>query len=96
VGLNAWWARACDWLDRWVWEGIVQGVAAVVIGLSWVDRVFDEQVVNRGFDETCGGISGGGRLLSRFQNGRVQNYLRALGVGLVVLSLLLIWGCRRS
>jgi NADH-quinone oxidoreductase subunit L len=96
VGLNAWWAKACDWLDRWVWEGIVQLIGAVVVGLAWVDRVLDEQVVNRGFDETCRGISNGGGLFSRFQNGRVQNYLRALGLGLVVLALLLIWGCRTS
>jgi NADH:ubiquinone oxidoreductase subunit 5 (subunit L)/multisubunit Na+/H+ antiporter MnhA subunit len=96
VGLNAWWARACDWLDHWVWDSLVQLVAAVVTGLSWVDRVLDEPVVNRGFDETCEGISFGGRLLSRFQNGRVQNYLRAMVLGAVVLALLLIWGCRGS
>jgi hypothetical protein len=26
----------------------------------------------------------------------VQNYLRALGLGMAVLVLLLIWGCRAS
>jgi hypothetical protein len=61
-----------------------------------VNRVLDEQLVNRGFDETCRLIAGGGGLLSRFQNGRVQNYLRALGLGLAVLVLLLIWGCGAS
>ncbi len=96
VGLNAWWATACDWLDRWVWDGVVQALAALVVGISWVDRVLDEQVVNRGFDETCRSISRGGGLFSRFQNGRIQNYLRLLGVGLAVLVLLLIWGCRAS
>ena len=94
VGLNAWWAMACDWLDRWVWDGLVQLVGAVVLGIAWVDRILDEQVVNRGFDETCRGISGGGGWLSRFQNGRVQTYLRTLGLVLAVLVLLLIWGCR--
>jgi NADH-quinone oxidoreductase subunit L len=94
VGLNAWWAKACAWLDRWVWEGIVQLLAGLVVGIAWVDRVLDEQVVNRGFDETCRRITDGGGLLSRFQNGRVQNYLRALGLAMVVLVLLLIWGCR--
>lgn len=93
VGLNAWWARACDWLDRWVWEGLVHALSGLVVGFSWVNRVLDEQVVNRGFDETCRGISGGGGLLSRFQNGRVQSYLRVLGLALAVLVLLLLWGC---
>jgi NADH-quinone oxidoreductase subunit L len=96
VGLNAWFARACAWLDRWVWESIVHLLAGLVIGLAWLDRVLDEQVVNRGFDETCRGITDGGGLLSRFQNGRVQHYLRALGVAVVVLVLLLIWGCRAT
>jgi len=96
VGLNAWWSRACDWLDRWIWEGVVQALSGLVVGLSWVNRVLDEQLVNRGFDETCRAISSGGGLLSRFQNGRVQNYLRALGLGLAVLVLLLIWGCGAS
>jgi len=96
VGLNAWFAKACDWLDRWVWDGLVQVIGALVVGIAWVDRVLDEQVVNRGFDETCRGISGGGGWFSRFQNGRVQNYLRALGLALAVLVVLLIWGCRAS
>jgi NADH-quinone oxidoreductase subunit L len=96
VGLNAWWAKACDWLDHWVWDGVVQLIGAVVVGLAWVDRVLDEQVVNRSFDETCLSFSKSGGLLSRFQNGRVQNYLRVLGLGLAVLVLLLIWGCGAS
>jgi NADH-quinone oxidoreductase subunit L len=96
VGFNAWWARACDWLDRWVWDGVVQLLSALVVGLAWVDRILDEQVVNRGFDETCAGARNGGGFLSRLQNGRVQNYLRALGLGLAVLVLILIWGCRAS
>jgi NADH-quinone oxidoreductase subunit L len=94
VGLNAWWSRACAWLDQWIWEVLVQLVSAIVVGLAWIDRVLDEQVVNRGFDESCRGISASGGWFSRFQNGRVQNYLRVLGLALVVLVLLLIWGCR--
>ena len=96
VGLNAWWSRACVWLDKWVWEAVVQLVAALVVGLAWVDRVLDEQVVNRGFDESCRGISRGGTLISRSQNGRVQSYLRALCLAAALLVLLLIWGCRSS
>ena len=34
--------------------------------------------------------------MSRLQNGRVQTYLRVIGVALVVLVLFLIWGCQRS
>jgi NADH-quinone oxidoreductase subunit L len=94
VGFNAWWARACAWLDRWVWNGAVQVLAYAALGLAWLDRFLDEYVVNLGFDEACRRLTGGGRRLSHLQNGRVQNYLRVIGVGLTILVLLLIWGCR--
>ena len=93
VGLNAFWAKACDWLDRWVWDGIVQLVSYVTVGLSWVNRSIDEFVINLGFDETCKDLSRGGGLMSRLQDGRIQHYLRLIGVGLVVLALFLVWGC---
>ncbi len=96
VGLNAWWARTADLLDTFLWNGLVQLVAYIIVGLAWVDRVFDEFVINLGFDKTCQGVSNGGGLLSRLQNGRVQSYLRIIGISLVVLTLILIWGCRAS
>ena len=95
VWFNAWWAKACDWLDYWVWNGAVQLISYVVLGLSWISRVFDEYVVNLGFDESCGRISKGGGLMSRLQDGRVQNYLRVIGIALTVLVLSLIWGCSK-
>jgi NADH-quinone oxidoreductase subunit L len=94
VGLNAWWAKACDWLDRWVWNGVVQLISFAVIGLAWLDRLFDEHVINTGFDKACKSLTGGGSLMSRLQNGRVQNYLRIIGIGLTVLVLFLVWGCQ--
>jgi NADH-quinone oxidoreductase subunit L len=96
IWLNAWWARFCDWLDYWVWNGAVQLCSYVVVGLAWLNRVIDEYVINLGFDEGCRGLTEGGTLASRMQNGRVQYYLRILGVGLTVLVLLLIWGCRAA
>jgi NADH-quinone oxidoreductase subunit L len=94
VGLNAMWARMCDLLDRWLWNGAVQLLAYVVLGFSWVNRAIDEFVVNSGFNESCQSLTRSGGLLSRLQSGRAQNYLRVMGIGLVVLVLFLIWGCR--
>jgi NADH-quinone oxidoreductase subunit L len=96
VWFNAWFAKACDWLDEWLWGSLVQLVSYAFLGLSWLDRVIDEKVVNLGFDEGCRGASEGGRLMSRLQDGRVQHYLRVMGIGLVVLVLLSIWGCRAT
>ncbi len=96
IRFNAWWAHFCDSLDYWVWNGLVLLAGYAVLGLSWVDRFLDEQVINRGFDEGCREVGKGGKLLSRLQNGRVQSYLRVIGVALVALLLLLMWGCHAS
>jgi NADH-quinone oxidoreductase subunit L len=94
IRFNAWAARACDWLDYWVWNGVVQLLALLVVGFAWLNRFLDEYVVNPGFDEGCRRLTKGGSLMSRLQCGRIQTYLRIIGVALTVLVLLLIWGCR--
>ncbi len=96
IWFNAWWAKACDWLNFWIWDGLVQLFSYITLGLAWVNRVIDEYAINLGFDEGCDGLTAGGGLLSRIQNGRTQRYLRILAVALVILVLLLIWGCRAS
>ena len=93
IRFNAWWSLVCDRLDRWVWSGLVMLAGYAVIGLSWVSRVFDEFVINLGFDRGCDGVGLGGKWLSRMQGGRVQSYLRVIGIALAVLALILIWGC---
>jgi len=96
IRLNAWFAQFCAALDHWVWNGAVLLAGYLVLGLAWVNRFFDEYVVNAGFDEGCREIRRGGKLLSRLQNGRVQSYLRVIGVALAALVLFLMWGCRAS
>jgi NADH-quinone oxidoreductase subunit L len=92
IRFNAWAARACAFLDEWVWGGAVLLVSYVTLTFSWVNRTIDEFVINLGFDQGCERVARGGSLLSRLQDGRVQNYLRVIGVALVVLVLFLIWG----
>jgi NADH-quinone oxidoreductase subunit L len=84
----------CDGMDYWVWNGAVFAVSYLALGLSWASRFFDEYVVNLGFDEGCRGARDGGRWLSRLQNGQIQDYLRVIGVALVALGLILLWGCK--
>jgi len=92
IRFNAWFAKACAFLDEWVWGGAVTLVSYVLLGLSWASRAFDEFVINLGFDQGCERVARGGSLLSRLQGGRVQIYLRVIGVSLVVLVFFLIWG----
>jgi NADH-quinone oxidoreductase subunit L len=92
IAFNAWWSRFCDFLEFIAWNGAVKAVSVLVTMLSVASRLFDEYVVNGGFDGGCAGVSLGGRIMSRLQSGRVQNYLRVIGVALVVLVIWLIWG----
>ena len=96
IRFNAWCGWLANELDYWVWNGSVLAVSYVVLGLSWVNRFFDEYVVNLGFDQGCREIRRGGGLLSHLQNGQVQNYLRVIGVALAALFLFLMWGCQAS
>ena len=93
IRFQAWGAKACDWLDYWVWSGVVQLLSLLVVGLAWANRLLDEHVVNAGFDESCRRLTEGGTLMSRLQGGRVQSYLRLIGLALAMLALFLIWGC---
>jgi len=92
VRFNAWAAKACTFLDEWIWGGAVLLISQVAMGLAWVNRSFDEFVINLGFDHGCGGVTRGGWLMSRLQSGRVQHYLRVFGIALAALVLFLVWG----
>jgi NADH-quinone oxidoreductase subunit L len=95
IRFNAWAAKACAFLDEWVWGGAVLLVSYAMLGCSWLSRAFDELVINLGFDQGCEKVGTGGKVLSRLQDGRVQNYLRVIGVALVALVIILIWGGAR-
>ena len=92
IAFHAWWAGACDFLDRFVWGGLVKALSLVTLALSWVDRLFDEYVINLGFDKICAGVRRDGSWLSLIQNGQVQRYLSILGVALAALVMMLLWG----
>jgi NADH-quinone oxidoreductase subunit L len=91
IAFNAWWAKVCDLIDMWL-SVLVHLLGYLIVGVSWVNRVCDEKLVNRGFDEGCRRVTLGGKIMSRLQSGRVQSYLRVIGVALAVLAVFLIWG----
>ena len=78
-----------------IWCGAVALLSYFFVGIAWLNRFFDEYVVNLGFDKGCGSVRWSARFISFFQNGQVQRYLRALGFGVALLVILFIWGCRR-
>lgn len=95
IRFNAWAARACAFLDEMIWGMAVALVSYLAIGLGWMNDAIDKFVINLGFDQSCEGVSSGGKWMSRLQSGRVQTYLRVIGVALAALVLFLVWGGKK-
>ena len=92
IRFNAFAAWLCDFLDKWIFGGAVLIVSYVTLGLAWLYRLTDEYFVNLGFDTGCESLRESGGALSKLHTGRVQTYLRVIGVALVALIIFLIWG----
>ncbi len=92
IRLNAFAAWLCDFADQWIFGGAVLLVKYITVGLAWLYRLTDEYFVNLGFDTGCEALREGGGGLSKLHTGRVQTYLRVIGVALVALIIFLIWG----
>jgi NADH-quinone oxidoreductase subunit L len=94
IRLNTFFSHVCDWFDRFIWNGAVQTVSSLVLGLAWFDNFFDGGVVNGAFDGGCESVSRGGQVLALLQAGRVQTYLRIIGCALIALVIFLLWGAK--
>ena len=92
IRFNAFAAWLCDFADQWIFGGAVLLVKYLTVGLAWLYRLTDEYFVNLGFDTGCEVLREGGGGLSKLHAGRVQTYLRVIGVALVALIIFLIWG----
>jgi NADH-quinone oxidoreductase subunit L len=93
VRLNAAFSLCADWLDRVIWGGAVNAVSGLTIFFSRFNRALDESGINAGFDLGCEGLRDSGGFLSWIQNGRVQRYLRVVGLAVSIVLLALIWVC---
>jgi NADH-quinone oxidoreductase subunit L len=94
IAFYTWGAKIADWLDRYIWGGIVFSVALLFRGWAQFNRFLDTNFVDGGFDKGCEELANGGGLLARVQNGRGQIYLRLLAVAVVILAAILIWSGR--
>jgi NADH-quinone oxidoreductase subunit L len=91
IRLNGWFSVASNWFDVRIWNGTVSAVSYSVVSLSRLNSLIDTHVVNRGFDEGCRDIAGGGRIMSRLHGGMSQIYLRLAAGAVAVLIIFLVW-----
>ncbi|HEU0275878.1 MAG TPA: NADH-quinone oxidoreductase subunit L [Candidatus Udaeobacter sp.] len=84
-------ALLSDWMDRYVWDGLVRGVGSIgQISGIFTSKV-DERGINAGIDETTAGTRSLGRLMSGAHSGQIQTYLGVIAIGMLALLLFYAW-----
>jgi NADH-quinone oxidoreductase subunit L len=84
-------ARFCDFLDRYLWDGLVRGFGALGNSLGSLTKSFDERAINAGANDAANAARDVGRFLSHRHSGQIQTYLGALAVGALALLLIYAW-----
>jgi NADH-quinone oxidoreductase subunit L len=84
-------ARISDWMDRYVWGGLVRVVANLGKFFGTLSTGFDESGINAGIDGATTGTRGLGRVMSAWHSGQIQTYLGALAVAMLTLLILYAW-----
>jgi NADH-quinone oxidoreductase subunit L len=87
--LNDLLAALADKLDRHVIGGLVNFLGLLGLFSGSVNRQFDENNLNGGFDAASAGIRGVGRVYAKAQTGEAHGYLRVIAVAFIVLVLVL-------
>jgi NADH-quinone oxidoreductase subunit L len=78
-------ARACAAFDHYVIDGIVDGSAAVVRFVSWLNGLFDNYVIDGIVNRIADGTMGLGDRFRRLQTGSINGYLYVIVAGVVVV-----------
>ncbi|MEY2563136.1 MAG: NADH-quinone oxidoreductase subunit [Verrucomicrobiota bacterium] len=84
-------SRTSDFMDRYVWDGLVRGVGGLGQALGMFSTGFDERAINARVDGGASATRGLGRFVSRRHSGQIQNYLSAVAIGMLALLLLYAW-----
>lgn len=75
-------AKICDWFDRKVIDGVVNGVGKGGVLFSRVNDWFDRKAVDGLMDGLSRGIIESGRRLRKGQTGNIQRYLAVVVLGI--------------
>src|SRR5213080_2580677 len=84
-------AHLSDWMDRYVWDGLVRALGGLGQIFGILSDNVDERGINAGVDGATTGTRGLGRVMSAWHSGQIQTYLRAVGVSVLVLLVLYAW-----
>jgi NADH-quinone oxidoreductase subunit L len=85
-------AWLADALDRYIWGGLVNLAGGLGEFAGGVNRDFDENAINTGFDAVSADLRKTGQAYSRAQTGDAHGYLRGLALGFAGLVAIIIFG----
>ncbi|HLW35017.1 MAG TPA: NADH-quinone oxidoreductase subunit L [Chthoniobacterales bacterium] len=91
LALAAFASRVSDWMDRYIWDGLVRVIGGIGQIFGALTKGADEGVINAGVDETTVGARGVGRAMSRLHSGQIQIYLGVIALGMLALFLFYAW-----
>jgi NADH-quinone oxidoreductase subunit L len=80
-----------DWMDRYIWDGLVRALGAIGQSFGILTKGVDERGINAGVDGGMTGARGVGRVMSAWHSGQIQTYLGAVAVGMLALLLFYAW-----
>ena len=84
-------SRLSDWMDRHIWDGLVQLLGGLGQFFGIVTKGFDENAINAGADGLTTKTRGFGRVASGWHSGQIQTYLGAVALGMLALLLIYAW-----
>ncbi|HNT16330.1 MAG TPA: NADH-quinone oxidoreductase subunit L [Acidobacteriota bacterium] len=82
-------ADGLSWFDKWIVDGVVNGIRHLTVGASHASLAFDKVAVDgAGVNGTAAALQWFSKQNRRFQTGEVQNYALGFIVGFIVI---IIW-----
>jgi NADH-quinone oxidoreductase subunit L len=79
--------RACAWFDLHIIDGIVNGLAAVTVVVSWISGLFDAYIVDGLVNLASNATLAAGGRLRRLQTGSINGYLYGILAAVMVILL---------
>ena len=84
-------SRLSDFLDRYLWDGLVRLCGAIGGLFAGLTKGFDERAINAGVNDATDVTRGFGRMISGRHTGQIQTYLGVIAVGMLALLILYAW-----
>ena len=94
--LTRWTSNAISRLESSFFASFSGMIGLITVAMGWFSRLFDNFVIDPGFDRFCGALSQAARTGSKTQSGQIQSYLRTIALALTVLVLILVWGWKST